>query len=463
MASSCLLRRSLRNKTNYKSPIGKNKAVVKSIKKKVSETKQTKDEMKFLYCRWDRNCSEKFTSNKKFHDHVEGHINEAQPKSSKYKCSWKFCNNFYTNCKDEFTRHCFYHVYLEILLRVGTFTKNDLNLPDCLNNKEKKYLVPDIKQNYTCQWVDCTYSFYSIILFHNHVREHCEFEFKFYDRSRKNKTLVKCGWEICKLKFKNLYRFKEHAMKHSNERILACPDCGQHLRTKTNYQDHCNRQLANNSQEFQCEQCFKFFSNERLFRIHFNKHVNILKCYLCDMTCSSSRALTLHISCRHLKEKPYKCIQCDYKSAMKNDIRKHMESVHENIIHECPKLGCSYSTKSKYKLQKHHSQIHENIPIRCYACHCCDKVYKSGNILSQHLIKVHSFQLPSGHKRFRYTMDENGMFRLQLTRIESLEVQQMLSPATNSSKNNSDQECKIAYNRNIFQYEIDDSVMVVKY
>lgn len=77
---------------------------------------------------------------------------------------------------------------------------------------------------------------------------------------------------------------------------------------------------------------------------------------------------------------------------------------------------------------QHFLEVHGNNPI-FYACHCCERYFKTGKSLSVHLIKKHGFRLPSGHKRFSYRVDENGFYRLEMTRIESLEVtQQILAP-----------------------------------
>lgn len=75
-------------------------------------------------------------------------------------------------------------------------------------------------------------------------------------------------------------------------------------------------------------------------------------------------------------------------------------------------------------------EIHKNTTF-IYICHCCDQPFKNGKSLSVHLIKKHDFQLPSGHRRFTYRIDENGFYRLETTRIESLEVtEQILTPTS---------------------------------
>lgn len=61
--------------------------------------------------------------------------------------------------------------------------------------------------------------------------------------------------------------------------------------------------------------------------------------------------------------------------------------------------------------------------------------YRSGGTLSRHLIKKHGFQLPSGHVRFTYQQGTDGIYRVQTTRIESLEVsEQIMATPANDQK-----------------------------
>lgn len=55
-------------------------------------------------------------------------------------------------------------------------------------------------------------------------------------------------------------------------------------------------------------------------------------------------------------------------------------------------------------------------------CHVCNKVYCQGATLSKHLKKTHQFKWPSGHNKFRYKLDEDGYYRLQTLRYESIDL-----------------------------------------
>lgn len=154
------------------------------------------------------------------------------------------------------------------------------------------------------------------------------------------------------------------------------------------------------------------------------------------MTCPSNAALTQHFRYRHLKERPYKCEECDYAAVTKWDMNKHQLRMHstEKATYLCDE--CDFTCVNMNQMRNHARNEHGDGP-NVYMCHCCDRQYKNGSTLSRHLIKVHGFQLPSGHRRFTYQMDINGVYRVQTTRMESLEVskQIMATPANGKVTN----------------------------
>lgn len=154
------------------------------------------------------------------------------------------------------------------------------------------------------------------------------------------------------------------------------------------------------------------------------------------MTCPSNAALTQHFRYRHLKERPYKCNECDYAAVTKWDMNKHQVRMHsiEKATYICEE--CDFTCLNMNQMRNHARNEHGDGP-NVYCCHCCDRQYKNGSSLSRHLIKVHGFRLPSGHRRFTYQMDINGVYRVQTTRMESLEVsKQIMATPTNDYATN---------------------------
>lgn len=194
----------------------------------------------------------------------------------------------------------------------------------------------------------------------------------------------------------------------------------------------CKKPLEN----YKCYQCFQSFNTEELLNNHTSAHVNRVKCTECDMTCPSNAALTQHFRYRHLKERPYKCNECEYAAVTKWDLNKHQTRMHntEQATYICDE--CDYTCLTLNQIRKHNRDEHGDGP-NVYCCHCCDRQYKNGSSLSQHLRKHHGFRLPSGHTRFFYQMDINGVYRVQTTRMESLEVskQIMATPAHDVARN----------------------------
>ena len=101
-------------------------------------------------------------------------------------------------------------------------------------------------------------------------------------------------------------------------------------------------------------------------------------------------------------------------------------------------------------MRKHERDVHDGNGPNIYCCHCCDKRYQSGASLSKHLIKKHGFQLPSGHRRFTYRQDLDGVYRVQTTRMESLEVsEQIMKPSVMDIANDGDVQISLTnYRKN---------------
>lgn len=189
-------------------------------------------------------------------------------------------------------------------------------------------------------------------------------------------------------------------------------------------------------ENFKCYQCFQTFHTEELLNNHTAAHVNRVKCTECDMTCTSNAALVQHFRYRHLKVRPYVCTECDYAAVTKWDLNKHQTRMHSTELTTYICDECDFTCSTINQIRKHNRNEHGDGP-NMYCCHCCDKQYKNGSSLSQHLKTQHGFRLPSGHTRFFYQMDINGVYRVQTTRMESLEVskQIMAKPTKDVRKN----------------------------
>ncbi|XP_034490566.1 histone H4 transcription factor [Drosophila innubila] len=383
-----------------------------------------------LPCGW-RDCQVICEGEWLLNSHIAEHLEQDEQKEQEEEecvCTWSDCD-FQTNCREEFERHSYYHgYYLNLLLHGKLECDRHPEIPSCYGAARNGNKLPELTQNFLCGWSDCNRSFVSIVEFQDHIVQHASFEYEIQKSPDDERPKTQCNWHLCHRQLENRYRLLEHISTHCNKKSVACFHCGELFRTKTTLFDHLRRQPDNNTQKFQCAQCFKFFATEKLLRGHVVRHVNCYKCTMCDMTCSSASSLTTHIRYRHLKDKPFKCSECDTRCVRISDLAKHVEIVHSKMVHQCDQPGCQYSVRTYTQMRRHYLEVHGNNPI-FYACHCCERFFKSGKSLSVHLIRKHGFRLPSGHKRFTYRLDENGFYRLETTRLESLEVtQQVLSP-----------------------------------
>lgn len=279
-------------------------------------------------------------------------------------------------------------------------------------------------------------SFKSIATFNSHVASHAIFEHDMAVEAPYTKATMVCKWNNCGKAYNVLSTYKDHVRTHIKVKTIGCHTCGVLFRTKTVLYDHCRRQEANNTQEYQCAQCFKMFATENILRKHLLNHVNSFKCTLCDMTANTAAQLATHVRFRHMKERPFECTKCSYRCLKKSDLKRHDMQVHEKKVYQCVEDGCTYTVRTLQMYRRHYTEVHEENPL-LYSCHCCPRIFRNSKNLTKHLKGEHNFKLPSGHKRFTYKLNENGFHCLETTRIESLDVNERMNAGTpgNGSEN----------------------------
>ncbi|KRT79796.1 zinc finger protein, partial [Oryctes borbonicus] len=350
-------------------------------------------------------------------------------------CMWLDCNYTATSLV-VLAKHVCFHGYHLRLRNIGENVLERVKLPKC--TQITPLVVPNI--DYNCEWENCGHSFLAVQDFHDHIKLHVNSNPKYCKKGE----FIECYWAGCKFKFTSQYKLADHMRTHTKERVIACPTCGKMFATKTKFYDHRKRQLPLELQSYQCSQCSKLFPSERLLRDHMRSHINHYKCSMCDMTCPKPSILAQHIKYRHLNERPYKCNLCEHASVTKANLEQHLTTHCVEKLMICDE--CNFRCRSLYGLDRHYQTVHGQGCSQLYECHCCQSRFSRGNYLTRHLIKVHDFHWPSGHSRFRYKEDNDGIFRLQTVRYESLEVTQEMMrgnkcpPLPNSVKYNIKQE-----------------------
>ena len=103
------------------------------------------------------------------------------------------------------------------------------------------------------------------------------------------------------------------------------------------------------------------------------------KCNICDFETSRKSTLKQHVESVHKGIKQFKCSICDYKTALKPNLRRHIESVHQGIKPFKCNI-CDYETVHKYILKRHIESVHERIKkLRTCDFPDCGKTFSGKN------------------------------------------------------------------------------------
>ncbi|OXU20486.1 hypothetical protein TSAR_003327 [Trichomalopsis sarcophagae] len=403
---------------------------------------QLKSEKLNLVCEW-RECEFSNKSMDAFVKHVANHVSELDIKITSdievYACLWSGCN-YESEVDTDIMRHVNYHAFHSKLKCIGLNVRGRTKLPKCRRDTDWKNILDSLPPH-ECQWEDCAKNFNNYQLFLYHISIHVENN----PRGNKVEGGISCLWTGCKSKYPSVYKLREHMRVHTKEKIIACPDCGSMFSSNTKFHDHCKRQIPLEVQGFQCSHCNKFYPTECILREHMRNHIFHYKCNMCNMSCESPSGLAKHVLYRHTTTRKFPCTMCTHAAKTQQDLDSHMSLHTTGSNYICNVEGCLYSCKNAYTLDRHVEKAHR-LEIRWYCCHECPIKYRKSYRLTRHLIDAHHLQWLSGHRRFQYILEEDGCYRLQTVRYESIEDDENVNTAEKShasKENNKEEKCVV--------------------
>lgn len=322
----------------------------------------------------------------------------------------------------DFVRHVYFHSFHVKIKELGSQLVENLRLKGCQLDGQSHNLIPELPERLQCGWQHCETIMDIPEAFYRHVDSHVSC----FPEGNNVPGGCKCLWEGCDAVSKSRYKLREHLRSHTQEKIIACPNCGGLFSNRTKFLDHMKRQEETDVQCYQCSHCDKRYTTERLLRDHVRHHVNQYKCPCCDMTCPTPSSLKSHLKYRHTTQTPYKCDHCEHGAKSVADLKKHLESHSMDVPYHCHIPECTYTSRTFQSLENHFKRLHQDINTQKYKCHVCFTLFTRGSNLTAHLKKKHKFRWPSGHSRFRYKMQEDGYWQLQTVRYESIKLTEQM-------------------------------------
>ncbi|CAL8068774.1 unnamed protein product [Calicophoron daubneyi] len=392
-------------------------------------------------------------------------INSVPELPTRFECGWKYCD-FTTNDVSVFISHVVVHPeeYSDSRYPLGSELK-------CLW-EDCSYVAPRLK-NLTCHLDShiqrkriacptCGLLLVSLYKLENHLKRQ---QIHLVDENTTDMSSfhsLRC--DRCRRIFATEQLLVDHMRRHIN--TIKCPYCDMTVFSKSVLERHVLFRHTENK-PFACEFCDYRCKLSDMLRRHIRlKHQssdqNAGK-HLDSEIASSSELMGIKYSIQDADldaEPPQKfgripgplaaagsCPRSSVLVANAHPPGDSFDLVHGNSqpskfwIH-CTRPGCNFQTTKFIGYLVHYGRKHAALPVEgnkyleadgqssnirilrgpVYACHLCSVTKRRGSELSKHLMRDHQLARPSGHVRFTYTMSADGLYRLQLTRLDTIPV-----------------------------------------
>ena len=142
------------------------------------------------------------------------------------------------------------------------------------------------------------------------------------EREHQNKRKI-C--QICPWQGYNILQHERIIHLPQKDKTQKCDSCNNEYAKKRNLQIHKNR--AHLGIRYSCPNCEHRATSTGNLKIHIkSKHEGVKSlCNLCDYRAYDKPSLSFHVKSIHLMQKPFACNNCDFKTALKTDLKRHNE------------------------------------------------------------------------------------------------------------------------------------------
>ncbi|CAH2269673.1 jg18933 [Pararge aegeria aegeria] len=174
--------------------------------------------------------------------------------------------------------------------------------------------------------------------------------------------------EVCGYKTFLRYRLRVHMKSHGTFKAYACTVCQKKFKSSNQLSKHMLYHRRNGP-PVQCEVCQKGFTNVRLLSRHVatvHDKLKPFKCCECEYTAARKEELKLHMR-SHTGDKPYACDQCEYRSGDHNALRRHKKKHSNDSAYKCK--YCPYTAIQSTRYTAHMLSKHPD--LNSDGVHCC--------------------------------------------------------------------------------------------
>ena len=274
--------------------------------------------------------------------------------------------------------------------------------------------------------------------------EHCERQFYYKNRLQKHIMLVHEGkkehiCDSCGKAFAHESQLQKHKLiTHEGIRHI-CEKCGKTFTTQSELRKHIYNIHEGRGKKYECAKCKEIFCFKRELQRHTNaKHTNCDTCGKVFKGPHAQSMLKVHIKGVHEGEKNFVCKVCLKKFQFKNDMIRHVDSVHlkkqvwKNIRKNHPggkrpvvERKCEFCGESftYYKLLHEHLTTKHRHEVS-FDCRKCIKTFPFKTGLYTHLQANHendSYQCKICQKPFTLTFEKE--VKLKTINVKCYELQ----------------------------------------